>query len=104
MRSSQLSKQALMSPTKSDAGAPPRICILKVADVTYISRVHRCALALAQRLYDVVVLSVEPRKRTRLPELSYQSVRVSIRSRIVLSRFLLPLRVAEGFLRLLYQF
>lgn len=81
----------------------PKLCILKLSDVTHISRVHRCALALAQAGYDVSVLSVEPRNPSHQPELPYRTVAVPVRSRALPYRFFLPVRAMEGFLRLLGQ-
>lgn len=81
----------------------PKVCILKLSDVTHSARVHHCALALAQAEYDVTLLSVESRNPSRQPELPYRTVAVPLRSRALPHRFFLPVRAVEGFLRLLGQ-
>jgi len=78
-------------------------CILKVADVTYISRVHRAALALSKAGYVVTVLSVASHGPSEPPDRPYRSVAVPIISRRFASPFLAPVRAIEGLARVVTE-
>ena len=80
-----------------------KICLLKLSDVTYISRVHRCANTFATCNYDVTVISIAPRIASKSNNYPYRNVRIFILSRILPGRIFLPVRAMEGFLRMLYK-
>ncbi|MFI1772643.1 glycosyltransferase [Thalassobellus citreus] len=81
-----------------------KICILRAGDVTYISRIHRTALALQETgNYYVTVLSIAPRDKTKRENYTYKMIYIDIKSRVLKSSVFSILRIIEGLTRLFFK-
>jgi glycosyltransferase involved in cell wall biosynthesis len=77
------------------------ICILRAGDVTFISRIHRAALALQEcNHYNVTLISILPRKVAEVKDYPYVVITLPIKTRILKSNFFLLVRIVEGLIRM----
>lgn len=81
-----------------------KVCILRSGDITFISRIHRTALALQEsNNYDVTTLSITPRDNIKRRDYVYKMKYVDIRSRVFKSSIFSALRIFEGLTKLFYR-
>ena len=81
-----------------------KICILRAGDVTYISRIHRAALALQESdHYDVTIISIRPRNEKEVENYPYIMIRLPIKTRFLKSNVFYLFRVFEGLTRIYNQ-
>ncbi|MDC6362081.1 MULTISPECIES: glycosyltransferase [Flavobacteriaceae] len=81
-----------------------KVCILRSGDITFISRIHRTALALQEsNNYDVTTLSITPRDNIKRGDYAYKMSYVDIRSRVFKSSIFSGLRILEGLTKLFYK-
>lgn len=80
------------------------ICIVRASDITFISRIHRTALALEESgKYNVSVLSIMPRSSVISTDYPYKMIFVSIKSRVIKGSFFSLIRVIEGLVKLYFN-
>lgn len=78
-----------------------KICIIRAGDVTFISRIHRAALALQEsNHYDVTLLSIIPRNDKEVENYPYKVIELTIKTRFLKSNIFFPIRVIEGLSRI----
>ncbi|MBC3758490.1 glycosyltransferase family 4 protein [Hyunsoonleella sp. SJ7] len=81
-----------------------KICIVRAGDVTFISRIHRTALALQERgNYDVTIVSITPRDNLKRRDYPYQMNYIDIKARAIRSSIFSVLRIVEGLIKLFFS-
>ncbi|RZS99298.1 glycosyltransferase [Aquimarina brevivitae] len=81
-----------------------KVCILRSGDITFISRIHRTALALQEsNKYDVTTLSITPRDNVKRRDYIYKMSYVDIKSRVFKSSIFSILRICEGLTKLFFK-
>lgn len=77
-----------------------KVCIIRAGDVTFISRIHRAALALQEcNLFDVTLISIKPFNSSIELNYSYKTISLPIKLREIKLKFFLIFRIVEGVLR-----
>lgn len=81
-----------------------KVCILRAGDITFISRIHRTALALQEsNNYDVTTLSITPRDNVKRTDYAYKMNYVDIKTRVFKSSLFSVLRIFEGLTKLFFR-
>lgn len=81
-----------------------KVCIIRAGDVTYISRIHRTALALQESdRYDVSIICIEPRYVKKKLDYLYHIHSLPIKSRKLKGKLFFFIRVIEGITRVFFE-
>ena len=81
-----------------------KICIVRSGDVTFISRIHRTALALQETNdYDVSIVSIIPRDNIKRVNYPYNMHYITIKSRALKHSVFSIIRIIEGIYKLFFK-